>query len=198
MKQFDVKPLEKEEGTVETKEGPGWLPYFLGLVLGLVLSFGTMYLFWGKEKSTPVSESSSPQVINELSENQKQNQEQNVSENTSAPLPPPPTETSSSEQKEVTPTFQKAQVKIQLLNGNGVKGDAARVKNLLTQAGWNVVAYGNANSFNYQNTLIYYKIEQEEAAKALADVLKNAGRHTALHQSTNLVKYDIQVILGKQ
>ena len=64
-------------------------------------------------------------------------------------------------------------VSIEVLNGNGQAGSASDASYLLSRRGYNVVTGGNANKFNYFNTLVVYDASQpdsEAAAKAVADL----------------------------
>jgi len=192
MKQFDVEKTEKEELIPRKEQKSSFLPVVFGIVLGLVISLGAMYLLVGRTINLQSNKNASQPETEKQTETTNTTQTEEVS----PPTPTQPeTETPTSENPK---TLNKSQVKIQLLNGNGIKGDALKVKTILEKDGWKVASYGNARSFNYQNTLVYYKEEQEEAAKAVADILKNNDRQTALHKSDSLTTYDIQIILGKK
>jgi len=209
MKQFDVEKIEKEEEEEKTdkKEGKvtvrteksGFLPYLLGFGLGLIITFGIMYFLTGREfKEVPTKETAATSTEETAQTETNTEQSFNTGE-TSVPTPTPTeTNTEATTQETAQTTLDKSKITIQLLNGNGIRGDAVKVKTILEKDGWKVITYGNANSFNYQNTLVYYKKGEEEVAKAVAETLKNNDRQTAIHESTTLTKYDIQIILGKK
>lgn len=213
MKHLDVEKIEKDVEKIEKEKEQnkekytedkksGFLPYLLGLGLGLILSFGAMYLLAGKEiKEEPAKEIGASEQNNlptTSTEETNTESQSKSTQNNETPTPPTPETTTTNTKEETQSTLDKSKITIQLLNGNGITGDAAKVKTILEKDGWKVAAYGNANSFNYKNTYVYYKKGNEEAAKGVADTLKNAGRHTAILESPNLSKYDIQIVLGKQ
>jgi len=211
MRQFDLKKNEDEENKNENSKKSGaseviitgtpksekrrgasgvW-PYLLGLLLGLIVAVGAMWFIsyrqktTQKETATQTDETATTEALNENS-NVNLNENTNVNENLN---------TNSS--SETTTTLNKKDYSLQVQNGNGISGDAAKVKGLLEKEGWVVKSIANANNFNYTNTMVYYKPDKEEAAKAVAEVLKNNDRQTAMHQSTT-IKYDIVIITGKK
>jgi cytoskeletal protein RodZ len=210
MKQFDVEKIEKEEKeedndkkeekvTVKTEKS-GFLPYLLGFGLGLIITFGIMYFLTGRDlKEAPTKETATTTTTEETAQTETNTEQSLNTGETSTPTPTPTeTNTEATTQETAQTTLDKSKITIQLLNGNGIRGDAVKVKTILEKDGWKVTTYGNANNFNYQNTLVYYKKGEEEAAKAVAETLKNNDRQTAIHESTTLTKYDIQIILGKK
>lgn len=168
------------------KGGSGFLPYFLGLLLGLAVVFSFIYgrAWWTNRKAqeikpeetttTPTTEATSTPT-----------------ETTSAT----PTETT---QATAAPTLDKSTVSIQVLNGNGISGDATKVKSILEKDGFKVASTGNASSFTYQTTVVYYKTGKKDAADAVAQTLNNAGRQAAAQEKSALTKYDVQVVIGKK
>jgi Flp pilus assembly protein TadD len=59
--------------------------------------------------------------------------------------------------------------RLEILNGNGVKGIAALNRTWLTMEGFTVAAIGNHLDFGMQNTLIHYQPGAERVAKALQE-----------------------------
>ena len=115
---------------------------------------------------------------------------------------PTPAESSSSpptiEQPKATeepqPTLDKKSIKIQVLNGGGVKGLAATVKTELEKDGWSVAAIGTAKN-RYLKTYIYYG--QEEKKTAAEELAKSLSQRQPLLQKSSIVgKYDIMVVAG--
>lgn len=73
-----------------------------------------------------------------------------------------------------TPTIMvnKAEIKIKILNGSGVKGKASEVKEILQQAGYEEILTGNAENFDYETTEIQVKKGKESLANTLKKDLK--------------------------
>jgi LCP family protein required for cell wall assembly len=68
-----------------------------------------------------------------------------------------------------------AQVNVEVLNGNGVAGAADDATYLLTQRGYKAVDGGNADTFEYFDSLILYDPTREGADGAAADMAKLFG-----------------------
>lgn len=94
-----------------------------------------------------------------------------------------------------TNEINKSEIKIRVLNGSKVSGTAARVKNILTQAGFNIDSTGDAKNI-YNNTVIYYNTDQEKAAIMIQLALNNQGA-TIQKNSSLTGDYDILVVAGK-
>lgn len=57
-----------------------------------------------------------------------------------------------------------------VLNGGGVSGAAGRAEKLLDKAGFNVLETGNADNFNYQNTVIKYSEKNKLSAEKIKEL----------------------------
>lgn len=187
-KKFDIKKVAKKSEEKEEifpkkpkKVKASKLPYLLGILLGLIVIFGLIQIkgFRQKEKQA------------EPIKVEKREKEVPLEEIIEEKKPAPPSETP-------LPTLDKSKITISVLNGNGIRGDAYRTKVLLEKDGFKVATYGNASSFKYQSTIVYYKEGQEEAGKAVEETLKKNGKETKLEKSNSLTKYDVMVIVGKK
>jgi len=91
----------------------------------------------------------------------------------------------------------KSTLTIDLLNGNGIRYSASNIKQTLIKAGYTVTAIGNAKSFAYSSTFIYYKTGFETAATELKSVLST--RSITLKNDDVICKtYDIVIVIGKK
>ena len=72
----------------------------------------------------------------------------------STPTPDEPTPT-------LTPPVIREELKIKVLNGSGIRGKAGVVKDFLKAVGYEDILTGNAESFDYETTVIQYKKNQE-------------------------------------
>lgn len=87
-------------------------------------------------------------------------------------------------------------LKIQVLNGSGVSSAASGMKKVLTDQGYTVASTGNAKSFTYEQTTIFYKTGKEAEATKMKDFL--TGYDVILKNSDATVgSYDIIVVVGK-
>lgn len=95
-----------------------------------------------------------------------------------------------------TSGVDKAKTSIIVLNGSGTDGLAAQAKERLEADGWKVSDTGNADSYVYEETLIVYRDEGDQAAaQAVADTL-GVGR-TVYSSVYYDLKTNVQVMIGK-
>lgn len=104
--------------------------------------------------------------------------------------------------KAVTPTPKEIDVStysIDILNGSGVAGAAAKAKTLLTDKSYNVTSTGNADTSNYAKTIIKVK---KSVPSAYTEALKNLLLPTyALDTVATLADTettDVVIIIGSQ
>ncbi|HHW74555.1 MAG TPA: LCP family protein [Firmicutes bacterium] len=86
-----------------------------------------------------------------------------------------------------------AQVRVEVLNGSGIEGLAAKAAALLEREGFEVVRTGNADHFNYTATEVIALGETVDKARAAALYLPGASM---LHQHDPEAQIDVQVIIG--
>ncbi len=80
---------------------------------------------------------------------------------------------------------------VTILNGNGISGLANEAGEELEKYGFNIEEISNADNFNYQETIIYFKPGNKSTAEGLKDIL--GGK---LEKSEE-IEEDFQVILGE-
>lgn len=78
---------------------------------------------------------------------------------TATPAPPSPTP---------TPSFKKEELKVKVLNGSGTAGKAGQVKDILKKDGYGEILTGNANNFDFKETVV----EIKKSKAAIFDGLK--------------------------
>lgn len=89
------------------------------------------------------------------------------------------------------------EIKVQVLNGNGVPGIGQEAAEKLIAAGFRVVLTGNARRLNYQKTLVI-TYDDSEAGQALAErarKLIGVGEVQVSSQSQGIV--DLTIVIGK-
>lgn len=91
-----------------------------------------------------------------------------------------------------------SQLKIQVLNGTGVAGVAAKVKDALTTAGYADVVTGNAPAYEYESTVIMAKPAAQSAVESLKTVLAKTYKVDSQKNDLDATSpYDVVVIIGK-
>ncbi len=73
-----------------------------------------------------------------------------------------------------TPSIKKEELKIKVLNGSGTKGKAIGVKDLLKEKGYQEIVTGNADNFEFTQTVIQVKKSLADAGAVIASDLKNS------------------------
>jgi hypothetical protein len=67
----------------------------------------------------------------------------------------------------ITPTSSTKSLEIEVLNGSGTSGQAGKVATLLKNAGYTVTSTGNADTFDYTQTVIQIKKSKNQFASQL-------------------------------
>jgi hypothetical protein len=95
-----------------------------------------------------------------------------------------------------TPSFKKADLKIKVLNGSGIKGKATDVKDILTKKGYGEIITANADNFDYTTTEIQIKKTYSQVSSMLKTDLKDylkTFKQTNLDSSSTA---DLIIIVG--
>ena len=110
--------------------------------------------------------------------------------------------TSSSDQKPVEeqtppiPTINKSELKIQILNGTTTKGLAGQTKDLLVSKGYSVTNIGNAESSNYDQTIVKFKVSKEATLDDLTSALSERYSVIRGDHLNEGDQFDIIIIIG--
>lgn len=83
---------------------------------------------------------------------------------------------------------------VQVLNGAGVADLAQKAASQLRNRGLDVVAIGNADSHDYEETLVLVRRGSKAVARQVRDAL---GHGTVLEQRDETLLVDVTVILGR-
>lgn len=84
-----------------------------------------------------------------------------------------------------------------IYNGNGVSGQAGEVSSDLQKYGFNIIKLGNAENYNYEDTLIQYTNKENEAiAKKISNLLGGKLEFVLLDEGEERSE-DVAVIIGK-
>ncbi|MDP9750597.1 LCP family protein [Thermoanaerobacter pentosaceus] len=84
-------------------------------------------------------------------------------------------------------------IKIEVLNGGGIPGAAAKTADLLKQQGYDVVKIGNVIGTTYNTTQIINRTDNKEVVENLKKILKNAIVVEDTNANSNV---DVTIILG--
>lgn len=190
--QPDVSPTAEEPGAPEAKPR-GWRA--LKVIVGLVALIAAVYfgvqagsrLFDAWADLKPVSSKSD-------STNTATTPEESA---TTTPTATTTTETPAAAPV-ATPapaaTPAAAPITVKVLNGNGRAGDATKVKAVLEAASITVAATGNAKTFGYATTIVYYVSGKKEAADKVVAALTGYSASTVENAVAD--GYDALVVIG--
>ena len=161
---------EVKEKTYRQKT-PFWvlfLVFLLGLTLGAGLIGGIFYYKLKVEKISLGTTKETPQPSPELKE---------------TPTPQP---------EEV----RFSDLKVLILNGSGIKGEAGKVEELVKKAGFEKTETGNADSYNYQDTSVFLKegLPDSVYEKISQSLASYSLKKESLEKNS---AYDIKIIVGK-
>lgn len=95
--------------------------------------------------------------------------------------------------KIIEPEIEKKAISITILNGSGISKAAAETAKFLENQGFSIEKVGNAESFNYQKTLIKYKPGREKEAEKIKKLLKVEAELKEVKEQ----KEEVIVIIGK-
>lgn len=103
-----------------------------------------------------------------------------------------------SDEEKTEPTINKSAISISVLNGSGIKLAAKELSDVLTSNGFTIKYLGNAKSFNYQQTIIYYKSGKEAEANLIKSSIESSY-DTVMTESDATVGnlYDLVIVAGK-
>lgn len=90
-----------------------------------------------------------------------------------------------------------AWVRIEILNGTGQPGVAARTRDLLVSQGWQVVSIGDADRGDYQRTLIINYGVPEELITRMGEDLELDPNHSSLHGLNVSAPVDLRIVVGQ-
>lgn len=97
----------------------------------------------------------------------------------------------------VNPLTDKSAIKIQILNGSGIEGQAGKLSNLLKEAGYNNVTTGNTDNLGQRTTIIYNKSVPEDMLSDITDAMKNDFPDPTLQEASESAEFDIIITTGK-
>jgi hypothetical protein len=93
----------------------------------------------------------------------------------------------------IAPESSTERISVEVLNGAGVPGAAALITEALRDAGYDVKTFGNAPSFEYEETLVIDRSERLGAARSVADAL---GVDEVRSEPQPALYLDATIILG--
>ena len=176
-KDLNLDPPKKERGS-----GGGVFYLVLGIIAILVATAAALFILFKEDGST---------------------KDPNLS-STTATVEPSPSTTATESAEIATPenpspeaTFKYTDESIRIANGNGISGEASKIKGILEDRGYKVASVGNA-SRSYTESIIYFKTGQDKLAEALKKDLDSEYKFTTELADQVVGSYDAVVVLGSK
>ena len=95
------------------------------------------------------------------------------------------------------PLTDKSAIKIQILNGSGIEGQAGKLSNLLQGIGYSNVAIGNTNDLEQRTTITYSKLLPKDLLLGITEAIKNDFPDPTLQETSQSGEFDILITTGK-
>ncbi len=136
----------------------------------------------------PISVPGTPQTDDAVAETSTENPIRNVGNlNSDTAVDPAP------EREPLVPTARRTQVEI--LNGCGANGVAAKLKRYLRQHNVDVVSTGNYKHFEVPRSKIWDRVDHQDKSKTLALLMGISSGYVSVQKDHNL-QLDATIILG--
>ena len=94
----------------------------------------------------------------------------------------------------MSPEALSGRISVEVLNGAGEPGAAARITDALRDAGYDVKTFGNAASFEHESTIVIDRSSRPDAARSVADAL---GVGEVRSEPKPELYLDATIILGR-
>lgn len=95
------------------------------------------------------------------------------------------------------PLMDKSAIKIQILNGSGIEGQAGKLSNLLEGVGYNDVTIGNTDNLEQRTTIVYNKLVSKDVLSEITDSIKSEFPDPTLREASQSADYDVIVTTGQ-
>lgn len=98
-----------------------------------------------------------------------------------------------------TPTIEvkREEIRVQVLNGTGVAGQAGSTKTLLTTAGYKDVTTGNASKYDYTQSEVQIKKDKEYVKDTILEDIKTVIESPKVTELDSTSTSDVVIIIGK-
>ncbi|MDX1622524.1 MAG: LytR C-terminal domain-containing protein [Gemmatimonadota bacterium] len=91
------------------------------------------------------------------------------------------------------PPAERARIRVQVLNGSGEPGAAARMTDYLRDRGYDVVEFGNADSFGRSRTVVIDRVGNVRPARDVASSLRGVPIRS---EPDSTLILDVTVVVG--
>jgi len=183
-KELEDRPREEkdefDQGFKEPSSGGGGIFYLIiGIIAVIVAVASALYILYKSDRGT------------------KEEAAETATPTQTITVQVSPSPVSSVTVSSPVSTFKYTNEKIRVANGNGIPGEAAKIKGVLEDKGFKIESVGNASK-TYTETTIFYKTGQEDLANALKDAIKSYYVGTIENSDSTVGTYDAVIALGSK
>ncbi len=97
----------------------------------------------------------------------------------------------------INPLDDKSVIKIQILNGSGIEGQAGKLSDLLKEAGYDNIITGNTEDVRQRTTIIYNKLLSKDMLNEITETISSDFPDPTLQEATQSAEYDILITTGE-
>lgn len=94
--------------------------------------------------------------------------------------------------------IDKSKLKVKVLNGTGIAGQAATVRDSLVELGWSEIETGNAEGASSDTTVVIFSSNvSEDLRKEIIDALEENFEDVSVQDDSDLQEFNILITTGK-
>jgi len=178
----DSKNLNLDPPRKDRESGSGVFYLVLGIIAIVVATVAALYILLSDNTNGKDPNLATTTSTTEISASATSTEPTNVV----APKNPSP-----------EASFSYKDETIRIANGNGISGEASRMKKILEEKGYEISSTGNASK-NYTESIIYFKTGQDKLADALKKDLDSEYSFTTEISDQIVGSYDAVIVLGSK
>ncbi len=189
--------IEEKSFIQKIQEKTGKKFYFFIILVLIAIGGYFLYSNISSEKNANNYNNNINNTVPAAKNQTSEKEEETTTENTTANQEKNQLDNEAEGPKEVIQADRET-VKIQILNGSGVKGASSKTSELLKEKGYSNISIGNADRFDYENTTIECGSGiKAEICKEVEEIVSQTYSNIKKDTNKDLDNMEIKVILGK-
>lgn len=191
-----VEDSTSSDPVVENKSGKGRLVAMISFLVVLLVAVPLAFYYRNSNDETSNTRPANLENVN-VAESENPQGQDSKNEATDELVPLEDAQLDEGVTQEAIPPIDFRTLKIQVLNGSGIPGEASRASGLLTSSGFGDPETGNASRYDYVETEV--KVKESVPKDAIYKISTSLSVYTVAVSSDYLSDeslYDIQIIIG--
>ena len=95
------------------------------------------------------------------------------------------------------PLSDKSVIKIQILNGSGIEGQAGKLGSLLQEVGYENIATGNTDNLEERTIIVYNKLLSKDVLTEITSAIEDDFPDPTLKEASQAGEFDILITTGR-